>query len=325
MKGLAAVMVILALVSVAGAFEIMLEGYDGGNVTVRLISLENQNVSKEFTVQNSTLLIDNLENGTYHVIVDYKDLRYTANIVIPETESLTVNFEKTDDVSVIEADNIHYILNYDNSNGFFVVMEVLNLRNTGNKYFSGNFTKKLPEGVDHLFVDQQTLAQSGVYFENVTQGEDYIEIENLTVQPNGTFTLAFMYFTGADPVLIVDHPAKVLRVISPEFIKVQLPENFVQENTITNSEGVVYRVYRTDNVSSGSVFQLQAEVDQTQVSPTGTAQPGNSDSSGVNTTLLAGVALIGAGVAILAYSRFSKKGEEGEEEEEDTGGWEIKE
>lgn len=314
MRKFALILGLLLIISAAGAFEIKIEGYEGGNVTVRLIPIGNGS-AENITVQDNVITLQNLTNGSYHVVVTYRDMQYIGNIVIPGNESLVVNFTQTSDQSVLKIDNIHYIVNYQNEG--FVILEVINFENTANSYYRGDIIKKIPPDATHVVVDDAGLKQAGVVYENITQEESAIIIKNATVQPHGVFSLAYIYFPSGDFKIIVDYPTDIIRIIHPSQIKVTAPNQFVQETQFADANGQVFTVLKATNVTEGKTFTITAELTQTKGVIADEQKSRNLLS---NPAVIAGILLVAAGIALYIYS--SRQGKDGEKEES-KGDWEL--
>ncbi len=318
MKRLVFVLAFLMLIFSAEAFEITLNGYTGGNVTVNLISMNNSTFSQNITVQESTINIQNITNGSYHLIVSYGAKRFISTISIPENSSVRVDFSETNDSKVLKVDNIHFILNMQQDG--FAVMEIVNFENTAEKYYHGDIVKKVPAGASHIVVDEQTLKQSGVVYDKIVQETGKIIIKNATVQPKGVFSLAYLYFPSDSIQLVVDYPADIVRIIHPVQIKVTPPDGFTKETQITSNQGVVFDVLKAENLKPG-IYQLNAEMSQGAVSQI-TTQNGEQG-QGLNLPLIAGVGLIAVGIVLFILTSRKKDAEESEEEGESTGEWKI--
>lgn len=315
MRKSALILGLLLIISAASAFEIRIEGYDGGNVTVRLIPMGNGS-AENITVQDNVITLQNITNGSYHVVVTYKDMQYIGNIIIPDNESLVVNFSWTSDPSVLKIDNIHYIVNYQNEG--FAILEVINFENTADTYYRGDIIKKIPPDATHVIVDDSGLKQAGVVYENVTQEGDAIIIKNATVQPHGMFSLAYIYFPSGDLRIVVDYPTDIIRIIHSAQIEVTAPNQFVQETQFADANGQVFTVLKATNVSKGETFTITAELLQNP--GTGTEGAGKSKNLLDNPAVIAGILLVVAGVALYLYSGRNGKGGK----KEDSGGWEIR-
>ncbi len=321
MKRLTLSLALIMLIFNAGAFEIVIDGYKGGNVTVNIIPIGNGTFSQNITVQDNVVRIENITNGSYHLVVSYGAKQFISTISIPENKSVRIDFSETDDINVLKVDNIHFILNL--QQGSFSVMEVINFENTAGIYFHGDIVKRIPEGASHLIIDNQTLRMSGVVYDEIIQEKDRIIIRNATVQPNGVFSLAYLYFPPESIQLVVDYPVDIIRIIHPVQIKITPPEGFTQETQIRNDQGVVFNVLKAENLKMGT-YNLNAEMSQESITQM-TASPQNQN-QGLNLPLIAGVTLIAVGVVlfILTSRKREKESEEKEEgEKEETGGWEI--
>ncbi len=320
MKRLALSLTLIMLIFNAGAFEIVIDGYKGGNITVNIIPIGNGTFSQNITVQDNVVRIENITNGSYHLVVSYGTKQFISTISIPENRTVKIDFSETDDADVLRVDNIHFILNL--QQGGFSVMEVINFENTAGIYFHGDIVKKIPAGASHLIIDNQTLRMSGVVYDEIIQENGRIVIRNATVQPNGVFSLAYLYFPSESIQLVVDYPADIIRIIHPAQIRITPPEGFVQETQIRNDQGVVFNVLKAENLKPGT-YSLNAEV--AQGSTTQMTAPPENQNQGLNLPLIAGVTLIAAGIVlfILTSRKKEKEDEEEEEREEKTGGWEI--
>lgn len=316
MRKFALILGLMLVISGANAFEIIIEGYDGGNVTVRLIPMGNGS-AENITVQDNVITLQNLTNGSYHVVVTYKDMQYIGNIAIPDNESLVVNFTTIDDPSVLKIDNIHYIVNYQNDG--LVIFEVINFENTADSYYRGDIIKRIPQNATHVVIDDSGLIQAGVAYENLTQDRDQIVIKNATVQPHGVFSLAYIYFPSGDLEIIADYPTDIIRIIHPTFIRVSAPEVFSEETQFADANGQVFAVLKATNITKGETFRITAEV--TQQSSTAGAAEQRESSILQNPAIIAGILLVAAGVALFIYS--GRKGKGGEKDS--SGEWEITE
>ncbi|WP_456370191.1 hypothetical protein [Geoglobus sp.] len=316
MRKFALILGLMLVISGANAFEIIIEGYDGGNVTVRLIPMGNGSM-ENVTVQDNVVTLQNLTNGSYHVVVAYKDMQYLGSVVIPDNESLVVNFTTVSDPSVLKIDNIHYIVNYQNDG--LVILEVINFENTADSYYRGDIIKRIPKNATHVVIDDAGLIQAGVAYENLTQEGDRIVIKNATVQPHGVFSLAYIYFPSGELEIIADYPTDIIRVIHPTFIKVSAPEVFSEETQFADANGQVFAVLKATNITKGETFRIAAEVTQ-QGSTAGTAEQ-RGGSPFQNPAVIAGVLLVAAGVALFIYSGRRGRGGEGKS----GGEWEITE
>lgn len=300
----------------AGAFEITILGYEGGNVTVNIIPMENGTFAENITVQNDVIRIQNITNGSYHVVVIYGQKQYVSTISIPENSSLKIDFSETDDPGVLKVNNIHFILNL--QQGGFSVMEVVNFVNTAEVYYHGDIVKQIPVGAANTAVDEETLAQSGVIYDRMILESGKIIIKNATVPPGTMFPLAYLYSPGNQIQLIVDYPSDVIRIIYPDQISITPPKGFQQETQITNERGIVFNVLKAENLSEGT-YSLDAEIPQQIQSP-----PVMGEDQKLNLPLVVGVALIGAGIVLFIWTSRKKDEEEEEEsEEEKKGGWNI--
>ena len=320
MKRLWIVLLLLALIFKAGALEIFIEGYKGGNVTVNIIPIGNGTFSENITVKDSTIKIENITNGSYHLVVSYGEKQFVSTISIPENTSIRVDFRETNDANVIKADNIHFIINLQ-QNGI-VIMEVINFENTADVYYHGDIVKKIPKGADHLVVDEQTLRQSGVVYDEILQEDGKITIKNATVQPRGVFSLAYLYFPSQSIELVVDYSANITRIIHPVQVKITPPEGFTQETQIQNDQGIVFNVLKAENLKKG-IYKLNAEITD-EIKSQATPQIENQRNN-INLPLIAGIGLIAVGVILyILTSRKRGTGEtEDEEEKDESGGWEI--
>ncbi len=317
MRRLLTAIALLMLILKAGAFEITIIGYEDGNVTVNIIPMENATFSENITVQNDVIKIQNITNGSYHVVVTYGPKQYVSTISIPENKSLKIDFSETDDIGVLKVNNIHFILSL--QQGGFSVMEVVNFINTGEFYYHGDIVKQIPPDAINTAVDEGTLAQSGVVYDRIIVESGKIVIKNATVPPGAMFPLAYLYFPESSIQLIVDYPSDVIRIIHPTQISITPPEGFQPETQITNEQGIVFNVLKAENLSKGT-YSLNAEINQQMRTPQMAG-----DEQRLNLPLVAGVALIGIGIVLFIWtSRRSYEGEEEEEpEEEKKGGWDI--
>jgi len=302
---------VLALIYISNALEITIDGYTGGNVSINMIPVANSTFFENVTAHNNTVRIQDIPNGSYYVVVKYGGKQYVTSISIPEDSKLRINFGETDDINFLRIGSIHFILN--TAQNTFAVMEVINFENTADRYFHGDIIKKIPEGASHVVVDEQSLMESGMTFDNLIQKNDSIVIKNATVQPNGIFSLAYLYFPSNSIQLVVDYPAGVVRIIHPVGIKITAPSMFKQETQIQDAQGTVFNVLRANNLSRG-VYEIKAEM---QVS--NTSSPMTGYSSPVNIPLIAGIGLIVAGVILLFMTTRKRDEEERNKDEE----WKI--
>ncbi len=312
MRVIFALIAIMLIISSVQAFEIKIDGYKGGKVSVRIIPINNTSYAKNISVESGVIRLDDMPNGSYHIIVTYKGMQFVGSIVIPENESLVVNFTSTDDAGVFRIQDMHYILGY--QNGSFVIMEVINLANTAEVYFSSDLVKKIPENARHVVVNETTLAQSGVFYEGIEEGEGKIIIRNLTVPPKGFVWLAYRYFLSTNPEIVIDYPAERVRIISPVEISVSVPSEFSKETQIRNDRGQVFDVYKAEKIKKDTVIRFSAEYKPPEIK---TQEPRlKSDTTRVNPYVIAGFVLVIAGVVLFLLS-----GRRGGGEEE----WEIRE
>jgi len=312
MRVISALIAILLIISSVQAFEVKIEGYKGGKVFVRVIPINNTSYTKNMSVEGNVVRLDEIPNGSYHLIVTYKGMQFVGNIAIPENQTLVVNFTSTDNAGVFRIQDIHYILGY--QNGSFVIMEVVNLANTAEIYFSSNLIKKIPENARHVVVDEASLAQSKVFYEGIEQGEGEIIIKNLTVPPKGVVSLAYLYFLSSNPEIVIDYPAETVRIISPVEISINVPSGFSKETQIRNDRGQVFDVYKASNIDKGTVIKFSAEY---KPSETKTQEPRiESDTTRLNPYVIAGFVLVIAGVVLYLLSGRRRGGEEE---------WEIRE
>ncbi|WP_456478280.1 hypothetical protein [Geoglobus ahangari] len=313
MRKFALILGLMLIISAANAFEIRIEGYEGGNVTVRLIPIGN-GTAENVTVQENVITFQNITNGSYHVIITYRDMQYLGSVTIPGNDTLVVNFTKTSDTSVLKIDNMHYILNY--QNGDLVVLEVVNFENTADMYYAGDIVKEIPNA-SHLMIDDTGLVQAGVSFENVSQDGNSIVIKNATVPPRGIFSLAYLYFPQGDLEIIADYPTDIIRIIHPTAITVSAPDVFKLETQFADANGQVFVVLTATNVTKGQVFTITAEMSPQGADVHAGADRGKSPLD--NPAVIVGVLLVVAGVALFLYSNRKGGGNEGEED----GGWEL--
>ncbi len=251
LKLISAFLAIALITNTATCFKIIFNGYSAGNITIEILSLENRNL-ESFLIRNNSINL-NLQNGSYHIVVRYNGMSYFKKIEIPKDKILRINFERSKNLSSLIITDYHFVI--DKERGKYVVIEMVKFKNIARSFFSGDIVKKLPPDSKQIAINENYIS---IPYENLSIINNTILIKNASIQPNGSFVLAYIYNTK-NPEIIADYKIVNLSVIFPKNLKVKLPKNFSFQGEIKSRDGKIYYVYSAKDIRGILKIEISEE------------------------------------------------------------------
>ena len=293
------------LMPVVSASELIvnLTGYAGGDVTV---SVFNNDTSVNVTSSDLPVNVQ-VPDGEYHVMVTYNNVTAVRRVNVTDTTAITFDFTTTSDTSSLIILNKHSIIAYD---GNWTVFDVVRVQNTGSRIFSGEITFTLPESAASVHLANAPPGSEGAV-------KDGVFAVKTNILPNGTADIAYFYLLSKPAyqgVADLDARQVMILLTGGEGVEVRNLEYLGLQQLGDGN----YHIYSTQNLKKGDTYFLSFKESQLPVQQP--MQPETGTGGGQDNLVLVGGALIAAGVAVFAYSRYVRaKGRAGVQEEVDEG------
>ncbi len=298
---LAAVLTLLLLgtsTPLASASELVVNvtGYTGGDVAV---SVFNNETSVNVTSSDVPLNVE-VPDGEYHVVVTYNNVTVVKRVNVTDTTAVTFDFTATSDTSDLVIINKHSIIAYD---GNWTVFDVVRIQNLGSKIFSGEIDFTLPESAVSVHLASAPPGSEGAV-------KDGVFAVKTSIPPNGTADIAYFYLLSKPAYEgVADFDARQVMILltGGEGVDVKNLEYLGLQQLGDGS----YHIYSAQNLKKGDKYFLSFKESQLPVMQQ-PMQPGAEGGRTQDNLLMIGGALIIAGVAIFAYSRYAKTKSEGD-------------
>jgi hypothetical protein len=277
--------------------EVNLYGFDGQQEALSETTIADENGEYQFAG------FEVLPGRVFVTTVEYQGTIYASDVAhfIEESEldlPITI-FETTSDMSYLQIDRMHVILDMPNE-GLLQVTELWILSNLGDRTISsesgdGILAVELPDGATNLAFESGML---GTRFQ-VTAG-GFIDLE--PIRPgNGSHEIVFSFNMPFDQYLDfsqpVPYPTEAVVLLTPEGI-VMLEGEGVQDAGVRQMSGMTIHNYNKGPISAGDVLTFVVK----RISGSGVAAEGSDSMVEIMIGAVVFIASLG-GIGVWRYRR----------------------